>query len=117
MTNLFKRPRKKSPSLAAREFKDGPLSFRPPEDIAYGTGKCALGPILVALSDKGIVTIMIRAKSAELIKELKTSPDGGIATDFFEKLNVLAIVVQVDKSLIAKAGPIVSSWTSTNKKP
>ncbi len=51
-------------------FRDGPLRFRPPEEIRYGTGKCALGPILVASSAKGIVTIMIRDKVAELVREL-----------------------------------------------
>ena len=51
-------------------YRDGPLRIRPPEDITYGTGKCALGPILVAVSDKGIVTIMVRAKTAELVQDL-----------------------------------------------
>ena len=52
-------------------FRDGPLRFRPPEEISYGTGKSALGPILVASSDRGIVTIMIRAKAAHLLRDLK----------------------------------------------
>ena len=51
-------------------FRDGPLRFRPPEEISYGTGKCALGPILVATGDKGIVTIMIRDKSALLLRDI-----------------------------------------------
>ena len=53
-------------------FGDGPLRRRPPEEIRYGTGKCALGHVLVALSDKGIVSIVVRsAKSrlAEVIRE------------------------------------------------
>jgi AraC family transcriptional regulator, regulatory protein of adaptative response / methylated-DNA-[protein]-cysteine methyltransferase len=29
-------------------FRDGPLSRRPPETIRYGTGRCALGALLVA---------------------------------------------------------------------
>lgn len=53
-------------------FRDGPLRFRPPEEITYGTGKSALGPILVASGDKGIVTIMIRAKVADLFRELES---------------------------------------------
>ena len=52
-------------------FRDGPLTRRPPEQIRYATGKCALGPLLVALSDKGVVTIMIRAKAAQLIDDLR----------------------------------------------
>jgi AraC family transcriptional regulator of adaptative response/methylated-DNA-[protein]-cysteine methyltransferase len=52
-------------------FRDGPLRIRPPEEITYGTGKCALGAILVASSTKGIVTIMIRKKAAELLRDLQ----------------------------------------------
>src|SRR5882757_4884469 len=51
-------------------FRDGPLSRRPPEEIRYGTGKCALGLLLVALSDKGIVTIMVRDTQSRLIRDL-----------------------------------------------
>ena len=41
-------------------FRDGPLTRRAPETIRYGTGRCALGALLVASSDKGIVSIMVR---------------------------------------------------------
>jgi AraC family transcriptional regulator, regulatory protein of adaptative response / methylated-DNA-[protein]-cysteine methyltransferase len=51
-------------------FRDGPLSRRPPEEIRYGTGKCALGRVLVASSDKGIVTIMVRDAKARLLEDL-----------------------------------------------
>ncbi len=52
-------------------FRDGPLRRRPPEEIRYGTGKCTLGRVLVALSDKGIVTIMVRGSLAGLLKDLR----------------------------------------------
>ena len=52
-------------------YRDGPLRARPPEEIRYGTGRCALGRILVATSDAGIVTIMIRDKAARLVRELR----------------------------------------------
>jgi len=52
-------------------FRDGPLSRRPPEEIRYGTGKCALGRVLVASSDKGIVTIMVRDTQAQLLSDLR----------------------------------------------
>jgi len=58
-------------SRVASGFRDGPLRVRPPEEISYGTGKCALGAILVASGDKGIVTIMIRPKAAELMRDLQ----------------------------------------------
>jgi hypothetical protein len=49
--------------------------------------------------------------------QLKTSPDGGAPVDFFKKLNGLAIVVQLDKGLAAKGGPVMSVYGSTRKKP
>jgi AraC family transcriptional regulator of adaptative response/methylated-DNA-[protein]-cysteine methyltransferase len=51
-------------------FRDGPLSRRPPEEIRYGTGKSAVGPVLVASGDKGIVTIMVREKPTQLIRDI-----------------------------------------------
>src|SRR6185295_5917193 len=51
-------------------LRDGPLTRRAPETIRYGTGRCALGALLVALSDKGIVSIMVRDTQARLIRDL-----------------------------------------------
>lgn len=68
---MFKRSRPAA-SRAASGYTDGPLRVRPPEEISYGTGKCALGAILVASGDKGIVTIMIRAEAAHLIRDLQS---------------------------------------------
>jgi len=53
-------------------FRDGPLSRRPPEAIRYGTGISAVGPVLVAASDKGIVTIMVREKQDQLIRDIRS---------------------------------------------
>jgi len=52
-------------------FRDGPLSRRPREEIRYGTGKSAVGPVLVASSDKGIVTIMVREEPDQLIRDIR----------------------------------------------
>ena len=52
-------------------FRDGPLTRRAPETIRYGTGRCALGALLVASSDKGIVTIMVRDTRSQLIRDLE----------------------------------------------
>ena len=52
-------------------FRDGPLRRRPPEQIRYGTGKSAVGPVLVASSGKGIVTIMVREKPDQLLKDIR----------------------------------------------
>ncbi len=51
-------------------FRDGPLSRRAPETIRYGTGRCALGALLVASSERGIVTIMVRATPSQLIRDI-----------------------------------------------
>src|SRR5687768_129702 len=51
-------------------FKDGPLTRRAPESIRYGTGRCALGALLVASSGRGIVSIMVRDRPSRLIRDL-----------------------------------------------
>jgi len=57
--------------------------------------------------------------SAVLVQMLSTDPNsvpaGGPAKDFFAALDVLSIVLQVDKSLLTKGGPIVAVWASTNR--
>jgi AraC family transcriptional regulator, regulatory protein of adaptative response / methylated-DNA-[protein]-cysteine methyltransferase len=39
--------------------------------IRYGTGRSAVGPVLVASSDKGIVTIMVRENADRLLKDIR----------------------------------------------
>ena len=51
-------------------FSDGPLTRRAPETIRYGTGRCALGALLVARSERGIVSIMVRDTRSRLIRDL-----------------------------------------------
>ncbi len=68
---MFGRRKSRKSSTAARGFSDGPLRRRPPEEITYGIGRCALGRLLVATSDKGIVSIIVRDKAADLLKELR----------------------------------------------
>ena len=52
-------------------FRDGPLRRRPPEEIRYGTGRCALGALLVAVSDEGVASIMVRSKAEKLLPDLR----------------------------------------------
>ena len=52
-----------------RMFRDGPLRRREPETIRYGTGRCALGALLVASSGRGIVSIMVRDTRSRLIRD------------------------------------------------
>src|SRR5678810_253970 len=51
-------------------FRDGPLTRRARETIRYGTGRCALGALLVASSERGIVSIMVRDTQARLIRDV-----------------------------------------------
>jgi AraC family transcriptional regulator, regulatory protein of adaptative response / methylated-DNA-[protein]-cysteine methyltransferase len=51
-------------------FRDGPLTRRAPETIRYATGRCALGTLLVAMSERGIVSIMVRDTQPRLIRDL-----------------------------------------------
>jgi AraC family transcriptional regulator of adaptative response/methylated-DNA-[protein]-cysteine methyltransferase len=51
-------------------LRDGPLTRRAPETIRYGTGRCALGALLVASSERGIVSIMVRDTQSRLIRDL-----------------------------------------------
>ena len=55
------------------------------------------------------------ATSAALVTQLGTAPGGGPAVNNFDKFNVLAIVIAIDKSLVTKNGPILSFWGSTNR--
>jgi hypothetical protein len=48
-----------------------------------------------------------------LVTQLKTAPDGSAAKDHFAGLNVLSIVVSIDKSLLTKGGSLVSVWGGT----
>lgn len=44
-----------------------------------------------------------------------TQMGAGAAMNFFEPLNVLSIVIEVDKSLVTGGGPILALWGSTHK--
>jgi AraC family transcriptional regulator, regulatory protein of adaptative response / methylated-DNA-[protein]-cysteine methyltransferase len=52
-------------------FRDGPLRRKPREEIRYGTGRCALGALLVASSERGIVSIMVRESRPRLIRDIE----------------------------------------------
>lgn len=54
--------------------------------------------------------------SAALVNLLTHTQNGSApAADFFSGFNVLAIVLQVDLSIVNKGGPVVSVWGSTNR--
>ena len=53
--------------------------------------------------------------SNALVTQLMSAPGGGAPSDHFKGLNTLAIVIQIDKSLVTKGGSTVGVWASTNK--
>jgi len=53
---------------------------------------------------------------AMLATQLGQSPAGGTAVDFFASLNTLAIVMEVDTTLLNKGGSLISVWGGTYRK-
>ncbi len=73
----------------------------------------AASPVL--MYDVAGCPTLSNGQGALLRTQLMTESDGGAATDFFATFNALAIVVSVDKSLVTKGGPVLSTWSSTNQ--
>ena len=80
-------------------FSDGPLTRRAPETIRYGTGRCALGALLVASSGRGIVSIMVRDTQSRLIRDLGAR---------FPKAN-LVLDEKGSKATVAKVGRYIAA--------
>lgn len=57
------------------------------------------------------------ATSMALVSQLKSDSMGGPAKDFFAPLNGLAIVLELDKELVAPSGSILSIWGATHAAP
>jgi hypothetical protein len=77
------------------------------------TAKDVIASEPLPTNDAGCPTLSA-AQSAILTKQLDSAPDGGPPGNTFATFNTLAIVVQVDKSLVTQGGPFVSVWGSTN---
>jgi AraC family transcriptional regulator of adaptative response/methylated-DNA-[protein]-cysteine methyltransferase len=80
-------------------FRDGPLTRRSPETIRYGTGRCALGALLVAWSAKGIVSIIVRDTQSRLIRDLGAR---------FPKANLVRDE-KASKAIVAKVGRYIAA--------
>lgn len=52
--------------------------------------------------------------SAALVGQLQSGEDGAAASDTFAGNDVLALVVQVDKSVVNSGGPVLGVWASTH---
>lgn len=64
--------------------------------------------------DAGNCPTVDAATSTTLVTQLTTDPDNMPATDDFGDADVLALVVQIDKSLVTTGGPILAAWASTH---
>jgi AraC family transcriptional regulator of adaptative response/methylated-DNA-[protein]-cysteine methyltransferase len=70
-----------------------------PEEIVYGIGRSTLGPILVATSAKGIVSILIGEASSQLVIDLQQRlPKAHVRRDDDTTATILAEVVQLIES-------------------
>jgi hypothetical protein len=56
------------------------------------------------------------ATSTALVTQLQSAPGGGPAPDSFANFNVIAIVIEVDKSVLAKNGSILSVAAATYRR-
>ncbi len=56
------------------------------------------------------------ATSTALVTQLRSAPGGGPAPDSFANFNVIAIVLEVDKSILTTNGPILSVATATYRR-
>lgn len=56
------------------------------------------------------------ATSTALVTQLQHAPGGGPPIDSFANFNVIAIVVEVDKSILTQNGPILSVATATYRR-
>ncbi len=64
--------------------------------------------------DAGNCPTVDSTNSAALVAQLTTDMDDSAATDDFDAGNVLALVVQIDKTLVTAGGPILATWASTH---
>lgn len=77
----------------------------------------------LVLDANGCPTLQLATRTALLTQLQKAPPAGGgmipgsgTAADAFRTFNTLAIVLQIDASLMTTGGPIVTVWGATHKK-
>jgi hypothetical protein len=83
--------------------------------LATAPTKDANGCFAMSANNAGGLTA---AQTALVVGQLKNQPNmtNNMPQDFFATLNTLAIVLQVDKSLLTKGGSFFSVWGATHKK-
>lgn len=81
-------------SVQVRKLQRGLQVTPGREDIRFGVGNCFLGPVLVALSDQGVVEISMGDDVEELIEELHLSfPNAEISREDRECRDSVAQVI------------------------
>ncbi|MGO8971414.1 MAG: DUF4331 family protein [Myxococcaceae bacterium] len=75
--------------------------------LTFDTNGC---PALGSLTDP-------TSTASVLVNQLMSAPDGGAPVDHFVNATLLAIVVQLDKTILTAGGPVVSVWAATHVTP
>jgi hypothetical protein len=64
--------------------------------------------------DKEGCPLLSPAQQTTLVDQLKHGLNGAPPSNFFAGNNVLALVLQIDKRLVATSGPVLGVWASTH---
>ena len=95
-------------------LRNDPFFFNLPGFRATARAVTAAAPSLTF--DAAGCPAVDSATSTALVTQLQSAPDGGPAVDGFANFNVIAIVVEVDKSILTENGPILSVATATYRR-
>ena len=95
-------------------LRNDPFFFNLPGFRATARAVTAAAPSLTF--DAAGCPAVDSSTSAALVTQLKSAPDGGPAVDGFANFNVIAIVLEVDKSILTQNGSILSVATATYRR-
>ncbi|MEO6026774.1 MAG: DUF4331 family protein [Candidatus Binatia bacterium] len=95
-------------------LRNDPFFFNLPGFRATARAVTAAAPSLTF--DAAGCPAVDSATSRALVTQLQTAPDGSPAVDGFANFNVIAIVLEVDKSILTANGPILSVATATYRR-
>lgn len=95
-------------------LRDDPFFFNRNGYSQFRSTVAAIAPN--ELFDMGGCMQVDHNTSLTLMGQLQSNGMGGAASDYFNAKNVLSIVLQLDKALVAtQAQPVLSVWASTNQ--
>ena len=102
-------------ATTAARFSDAvQYVFHTSSSAGFGMASGASADILCTFDAAGCPALDSTTANA-LVTQLRSAPGGGAPTDHFAGANTLAIVVQIDRTLVTAGGATVAVWASTNK--